>query len=213
MRLFEQWLLLPQRLAIHEPSATAVLADVHLGYSAVRQRLGDAVPNRTVAEELQPLADAARTHDIQQLIVAGDLFEHGFDPTICDQLLDALASLRIRLLGLTPGNHDRGIDKAAGDLPIFPSGFDLHGWHICHGDQPVESSQAVMGHLHPALRWKSRKSPCFLARGRRLILPAYSLDAAGVDIGSDARWRDWNCYTICGNDVMPQLSRAPSKPP
>ena len=53
MRLFDEWQLLPQRFAVHEPSATAVLADVHLGYTAARQRLGDAIPWRTVVEEMQ----------------------------------------------------------------------------------------------------------------------------------------------------------------
>ena len=74
MRILEDWLLLPQRVAVHEPSATAVLADVHLGYSAARQRLGDSIPWRSVEEEMQPLVSAALTHDICAVVVAGDLF-------------------------------------------------------------------------------------------------------------------------------------------
>src|SRR5438105_15682784 len=95
MRWSEDWLLLPERIALHDPSATAVLADVHLGYSAARQRLGDAIPWRTVAEEIRPLAWAAKTHDIQHLVVAGDLFERGFDAAILQQFLDVLDGLRI----------------------------------------------------------------------------------------------------------------------
>ena len=187
-RWSQDWLLLPQRLALHEPSATAVLADVHLGYSAARQRLGDAVPMRTVAQELQPLTLAVEEVAIKQLIVAGDLFERGFDPALYQSFLDVLASLDIRLLAVTPGNHDRGIEQVAN---CFVEGYNLAGWHICHGDQPTDEIQAVMGHWHPALRVKGRKQPCFLTRGTQLILPAFSLDAAGVDVASDARWRDW----------------------
>ena len=38
------WLLTPERAAIHLPTATAVLADLHLGYNEVRCGTGEAVP-------------------------------------------------------------------------------------------------------------------------------------------------------------------------
>ena len=195
MRLFGEWRLLPQRFAVHEPSATAVLADVHLGYTAARQRLGDAIPWRTVAEELQPFIDVAQSLDVRALIVAGDLFERGYDASLGQQLLDVLVRLDITLLGLVPGNHDRGIDKAT-NLPLFPDGYDLAGWHIVHGDQPIANTPAVMGHWHPAIRRNRRKLPCFLARDHQLILPAFSLDAAGVDVGKESRWSGWDRYAV-----------------
>lgn len=209
---FEQWLLLPERIALHEASATAVIADVHLGYSAARRRLGDAIPERSVSDDLQPLALAAKQHDIRRLVVAGDLFEHGFDMDLGGEFLKELARLRINLLAVTPGNHDRGIDQATG-WPLFPAGFDLDGWHICHGDEPSESSRAIMGHWHPATRMGHRKVPAFLVRDQQLILPAFSRDAAGVELQKDDRWRDWRCYAIpalavsrfpCSRNAKPQ---------
>lgn len=202
MRLFDEWRLLPQRFAVHEPSATAVLADVHLGYTAARQRLGDAIPWRTVAEEMQPLVNAASMHELRTLVVAGDLFERGYDAGLYQQFLEVLDRLHIDFLGLVPGNHDRGIDKASLNLPQFPEGYELAGWRVVHGDQPVESTRAVLGHWHPAIRSKGRKVPCFLTLGTQLILPAFSLDAAGVDVRADTRWRDWDCYAIDGNKVI-----------
>lgn len=196
MRWCDDWLLLPERIALHEPSATAVIADVHLGYSAVRQRLGDAVPTRTVEEELHPLTLAVKHHAIRQLLVAGDLFERGYDRATAEQFLEEVDRLDLRFLGLVPGNHDRGSDQATERMALFPRGYDLAGWHVCHGDQPVECVQAVSGHWHPALRVRGRKLPCFLTRGKHLILPAFSLDAAGVDIGRDARWRDWQRHAV-----------------
>ncbi len=214
-RFCDEWLLLPQRVALHEPSATAVLADVHLGYSQVRQKLGDAVPLRGVEEEMQPLVAAAGGHRIQQLIVAGDLFERGYDDECFRRFQEMLQSLHIRFAGLVPGNHDRGIETRAHLMPIWPQGFDLFGWHICHGDQPVESMRALMGHWHPALRVKRRKQPCFMTRGTHLVLPAFSRDAAGVDVRADARWRDWQCHWICGDDVRTkaegELSLSPTR--
>ena len=189
-RLFEHWLLLPQRLALHEPSATAVLADVHLGYSAARQRLGDAVPGRTVAEELQPLAAAARQHDIRAVIVAGDLFERGYDATLAQDFLDVLDRLNIRMLGLVPGNHDRSIDQAANQLPLFPDGIDLAGWRIVHGDQPVEQAKGRDGPLasrHPLATAQGPVLPDARPSGR--FCPAFSLDAAGVNVPAIRGWR------------------------
>jgi putative SbcD/Mre11-related phosphoesterase len=202
IRLFDEWLLLPQRIALHERSATAVLADVHLGYSAARQRLGDAVPWRTVEEEMQPLTSAAIGHDIRQLIVAGDLFERGFDATICRHFIEVLHRLGIALLGVIPGNHDRGLEAASIVLPLFSDGLDLHGWQINHGDQPVESPQAIMGHWHPAIRWKRRKLPAFMVRGRHLVLPAFSRDAAGADVHADRHWFGWTGYAVLGDDLI-----------
>ncbi|MBI2804470.1 MAG: metallophosphoesterase [Planctomycetes bacterium] len=192
--LFNTWRLLPQRIALHEPSATAVIADVHLGYSAARQRQGDAVPLRAVAEEMQPLLDAARAVNLRGLLVAGDLFERGFDPELYQQFSAVLKQAHIDFLGLIPGNHDRGIDTTA--LPTFAGGYDLAGWQIVHGDQPVEARRAVMGHWHPAIKVRGRKTPCFLLKNEHLVLPAFSLDAAGVDIRKEARWRGWEYFAI-----------------
>lgn len=212
-RFCDEWLLLPQRFALHEPSATAVLADVHLGYSKVRQQLGDAVPLRTVEEEMQPLIAAARVHYIQQLIVAGDLFERGYDDECFRRFEELLQSLHIRFAGLVPGNHDRGIETHAQLMPIWPRGFDLLGWQVCHGDQPVEAARAVMGHWHPAVRVKRRKQPCFMTRGTHLVLPAFSRDAAGVDVRAEARWRDWQSHWICGDEVrINSVGVSPSNP-
>lgn len=201
MRLFEDWQLLPQRIALHRPTATAVLADLHLGYTAARQHLGDAIPWRTVAEEMQPLAAGSRLHDIRAVIVAGDLFERGYDADLHRQFLDVLDGLRIEFLGLVPGNHDRGVEKATLPLQQFAEGFDLAGWRIVHGDQPNALARVVMGHWHPAIRSRRRKLPCFLVRGTQIVVPAFSLDAAGVHVGGDARWRDWDCYAIDGEEV------------
>jgi len=202
MQWCEDWRLLPQRVALHEPSATAALADAHLGYSAARQRLGDAIPWRDVAQELQPLCDAAKKHDLRRLFVAGDLFERGYEEPIHRQFLDFLDRLRIDFLGLVPGNHDRGLDKAVLALPLFPEGCNLEGWRIVHGDQPIGGAHVVMGHWHPATHWKRRKMPCFLTRGRHLVLPAFSLDAAGVEVHNEPRWQHWNCYAIDGNEIV-----------
>jgi metallophosphoesterase superfamily enzyme len=201
-RVFDDWRLLPERIALHEPSATAVIADVHLGYHAARQQLGDAIPCRSVAEDMAPLIDAARRHRIDSVVVAGDLFERGFDVVLAGEFLSVLASAKIDFAGLVPGNHDRGIGKSSAMLPVFPDGLDLGAWHIIHGDQPNSRGHTLMGHWHPATRWQRRKVPCFLVQGHQLVLPAFSLDAAGVDVKKDVRWRGWTCCPIVHGKVI-----------
>ncbi len=201
MRIFNEWLLLPQRFAIHEPTATAVLADVHLGYSAARQRQGDAIPGRSVHEEMAALIQAARIHEVRALVVAGDLFERGFDGKLLQSFLELLDGLHIRFVGLVPGNHDRGLPNAPNDMSVFSDGYELSDWRIVHGDQSVDAAKTIMGHWHPAIRCKGRKTPCFLRRGTHLILPAFSTDAAGADVDVEARWHEWERFAISGERV------------
>src|SRR5580700_10945138 len=77
MRVLDEWLLTPRRTAIHLPTATAVAADLHLGYDRVRRRGGEAVPGLPMARELEPLRQALIEHRVRRLVVAGDLFEDG----------------------------------------------------------------------------------------------------------------------------------------
>lgn len=201
VRFCDEWLLLPQRLAYHEPTASVVVADLHLGYTAVRQHLGDAIPARSIHEELQPLLKVASGFPVRRLVVAGDLFERGFDEMRFRDLQAILDQTGILELAVVPGNHDRGIERYAEKVSLFPQGYDLAGWHICHGDQPIAAARAIFGHWHPATRQRGRKLPCFLTRETQLVLPAFSLDAAGVDLRKDPRWAGWTWHEIRDGDV------------
>ena len=77
MRVLDDWLLTPARAAIHVPTATAVVADLHLGYDRIRRRSGDAVPVRRVADELAALGAELGKQKVSRLVIAGDLFEDG----------------------------------------------------------------------------------------------------------------------------------------
>src|SRR5262245_47780482 len=102
------WLLTPARVAVHIPTATAVVADLHLGYAEARQRAGDAVPARSVTELLQPLADAMRQYQAPRLVIAGDLFEAGVNDAVLAEFLSWVAESQVELVAVIPGNHDRG---------------------------------------------------------------------------------------------------------
>jgi hypothetical protein len=52
------------------------------------------------------------------------------------------------------------------------------------------------------LRWNGLTAPCFLLREDHLILPAFSADAAGVNVLRGSRWRGYRCCVIAGNKVL-----------
>ena len=79
MIVLDDWLLTPARAAVHLPTATAVIADVHLGYGEARHRGGDAVPRQNVAAVLEPLRPCLTANAVRRLVIAGDLFEAGID--------------------------------------------------------------------------------------------------------------------------------------
>lgn len=224
MPVLNEWLLTAQRVAVHLPTRTAVVADLHLGYAEARLRRGDAVPNESMTDLLEPLRCSMQHNDARRLIVAGDLLED------CD-CSEALADFRnwldqsdMELVALVPGNHDIGLESSMKKrkiaLPIRPEGVDVGGWRIVHGEGSLPDAPLVHGHFHPYLRWSPKRQanrprlargrfapdtidgPCYLSGAGRLILPAFSKEAAGVNVLSVRRWRSLDCHAIAGDRVL-----------
>ena len=105
--LVGEWWLTPQRAAVHRPSGTAVVADVHLGYAEARRRRGDAVPRASVAEALRPLALVLAEEQARRLVVAGDLFEEGCRPELVAELRRWLEDHAVGLDGDVSAVEDR----------------------------------------------------------------------------------------------------------
>src|SRR5262245_13810659 len=200
MIVHDEWQLLPQRLAVHLPTATAVIADLHLGYAEARRRGGDAVPLVPLEHLLSPLHAALTQHDVRRLVVAGDLFEQGWCGDIFARLTAWLAERKVDLAGVVPGNHDRNLPARA--CAVFPEGVLLGRWRVVHGDGALGEGDLVHGHWHPAWRWRGRKTPCFLVGATRLVLPAFSRDAAGVDARRVLEWQGLRPFVIVGGRLL-----------
>jgi metallophosphoesterase superfamily enzyme len=201
VQVHAEWLLTPERVGIHLPTVTAVAADLHLGYDQARIRAGDAVPVAPLAEHLAPLRRVLIQHGVRRLVVAGDLVEDARCVDVLPRFLEWLAENRVEFIGLIPGNHDKGL--AVDGLRIWAQGLSLDTWRVVHGDKRVPAGRVVQGHIHPMLRWSRRAAgACFLVGPDRLILPAYSLEAAGVDVVNAPRWRDYRCCVIAGDRVL-----------
>jgi metallophosphoesterase superfamily enzyme len=223
MHVFHDWLLTPQRVAVHLPTRTAVVADLHLGYAEARRRRGDAVPRESVPQLLEPLRRVERQYMTRQLVIAGDLLE---DNDCCEALAEFLEWLHqseMDRITVVPGNHDRGLEAsplARSCLPLCPQGIDVGEWRIVHGEGSLPEAPVVHGHFHPCLRWSPKRranrprfsrgrfapdtidGPCYLSGPGRLILPAFSKEAAGVNILPVRRWRALHCHVVVGNHVL-----------
>jgi putative SbcD/Mre11-related phosphoesterase len=214
MYRFDDWLLSPDGAAIHASEKTAVIADVHLGYEWARGAGGDCVVAHSLAETKQRLARVLSRAPISRLVVAGDLIESPRDcpRTAADvqELCDWLAGQGVSVLMLE-GNHDRLGDrpfKAAPDVSARSrETCTVAGWTIAHGHKPLAGRRTISGHHHPILRHDGLAALCFMVGGGRIVLPAFSANAAGCDVTSAAVPRSWRtanlrCIVSTGEELL-----------
>lgn len=216
--MLDGWRLVPEGGILHQALRIAVIADVHLGYEWARGSAGDCVPRHSLAETLEKLGTMFGRAVVERLIVAGDLVE---SPRPCARTRDDLTRLvrwlrdREVQLVLLRGNHDRGLVAPAGSPQIgspasgvrVENRLNVAGWTIVHGHAAVSAKRLISGHHHPVLNFAGRASPCFLAGPDRIILPAFSNNAAGLDVASarlPAAWHKFclHCFASTGKDVL-----------
>jgi metallophosphoesterase superfamily enzyme len=211
---FEGWRLTPEGAAIHPGEQTAVVADVHLGYEWARGAAGDSVIAHSLDETLARLALVLTNSPVLRLIVAGDLVE---SPRPCRRtdedlrrLHEWLARRGVTMLVLE-GNHDRSLSRPRANdaLPPepMPATCMVASWTIGHGHVPIRGGRTISGHHHPVLRVDRTVAPCFLIGPGRIILPAFSANAAGGDVGSIAlpgawKQRPFRCVVSTGSDLL-----------
>jgi putative SbcD/Mre11-related phosphoesterase len=203
MLITDEWLLTPQRVAVHLPTATAVLADLHLGYHAARRRRGEAVPLPMLANLLAPLGEVVKRYSLSSIVVAGDLFEDGADRAVMSALPAWVSNHNISRLAVVPGNHDRRLGASVAGLDVFPDGIQLDSWLVVHGDQPLpQRRRVVCGHWHPSLQLGTHRYPCYLMGKGILVLPAYCREARGVSVNQSRAWQRHSCYVPTETEVL-----------
>jgi putative SbcD/Mre11-related phosphoesterase len=195
------WLLTAQRVAIHLPTATAVVADLHLGYDLTRLCGGDAAPVVPMEVQLAPLQQILSERGIRRLLVAGDLFEGACSQSLIPAFQTWLRENEVGWFGLVSGNHDKHMTFDG--FPIKRRGFKLGEWAVVHGDEALPTGRVVQGHLHPTFRWTDHAAgPCYLVSAQRIVLPAFSTDCAGLDVLGSHRWKNYRCCVIAGERVL-----------
>jgi putative SbcD/Mre11-related phosphoesterase len=198
------WWFAPEGAALQLAQRTAVIADVHLGYEWARGRGGDCLPMHSLAETLSKLSRLLSGLSLERVVVAGDLVE---SPALCRRTLADVHCLRDWLgergveLVVLAGNHDP--PHSGTQLETI----EVAGWAIGHGFHPLVAPQKITGHLHPVIRAGGLSAPCFLVGPRRIILPAFSDNAAGVTLLSGlfaeaARDRSLRCLATAGERLL-----------
>jgi metallophosphoesterase superfamily enzyme len=87
-------------------------------------------------------------------------------------------------------------------------GLRLADWLICHQERVEDPCPQIVGHIHPRLR-SPRPAPCYVVGPSRIILPAFSDDAAGFNMTGRPSRRNRRCFPIIGNSVS-TLTRNPT---
>ena len=130
------------------------------------------------------------------------------------QLARWLGKLGVRLV-LIEGNHDRSLARMAREKgltvgtasPLVQSHLLVAGWTIAHGHRLVAADRLISGHHHPVLRVSGHSAPCFLVGDGQIILPAFSGNAAGLDVASARLPEGWlrnslRCVASTGGDLL-----------
>ena len=203
MDLKTDWILTPYRALVHRPTATAIIADLHLGYAAARRHSGEVVPEIGEDVLLQRVSRLVEAYHLERLVIAGDMVEQGYSGS----LAAARFVISVRKFGasviLVPGNHDLDLGSVPG-LEKVESALFIGDWRVVHQAEPTDKRPCIMGHWHPVVRstYFQGQVPCYLSTPARFLLPAQSEDAAGDNI---LNWRDClaaECHVIVKDQVL-----------
>ncbi len=167
--------------------ATALVADLHLGFAWAQRRRGELWPltDAGARRALEGLCDELRPKTV---VLAGDIIHAPRPgPEEAQLIADTMASLRERAeVVCVAGNHDRGQN--------FRAEWRGDGIRAIHGDTlpevPESGVLTVVGHFHPVMMMRDastvkRRHRAFLKGNGLLVLPAFSPFASGTDMRDD----------------------------
>jgi DNA ligase-associated metallophosphoesterase len=190
--------LLPQRAVWSAAERTLFVADVHIGKAATFRAAGLPAPTGTTRENLARLDALIEMLQPKTIVALGDLF-HAREAYRDASKREFLAwrgrhaRLAIRLV---LGNHDAHAGAPPDELGLeVVSEPHTFGVIKCR-HHPLETADlagpyVLAGHAHPVTRLRgpahdSVRLPCFVMRGRQLILPAFGEFTGGRVVEADA---------------------------
>ncbi len=198
------WLDAARAVWLEEARVLAV-ADLHLGYAWAHRSQGQLLPVSAQEDSTERLLALLNRYPAREVVVLGDVVHRALDVPALHAELRWLAlavgdRVRLRLIG---GNHDRQLAAtlaAAGIALEITESISVGPHLLLHGDGRDEAAaqahldacaahggRVIFGHEHPSITLSDRvasnvKCPCFLTGPGALVLPAFSLWAAGTNI-------------------------------
>lgn len=184
------------------------LADTHFGKAGHFRKAGIPIPEDIHTSDFTKLDKLIALFQPKEVYILGDLFHSDWNGQ-WDVVKGFLLTYPTIQFHLILGNHDI--------LPSFryrQTALEVHGPGLVVGDiilshEPLaivpEGKINLCGHLHPGvrLRGKGRQNlslPCFLLRGRRLILPSFGRFTGSASV----KIQEGDCvYVVTTNKVIP----------
>jgi uncharacterized protein len=180
----ERLLLDPAGVLYWPARHTLIVADLHLEKGSAFAARGRALPPYDTRETLERLALALRRWRPARLVALGDSFHDrdganrlcGHDAGMLARSLEGIETVWVL------GNHD----------PVPPAGLPGRSLDALHDGSLVFRHLAapggrgeLSGHYHPKATMPTRcggvTRRCFVADGRRLMLPAFGAYTGGLD--------------------------------
>jgi len=190
--------LLPQRAIWREATRALFVADVHIGKAAAFRAAGLPAPAGTTRENLERLDALINALAPRTLVVLGDLFHAraAYRDASLAEVVAWRAARRDLSVRLVAGNHDLKAGPPPAELGLEivgePHHFDgLECRHHPLDDPGGDGPPALAGHIHPAARLAGPghdrlRLPCFVLRGRQVVLPAFGEFTGSAFLQADA---------------------------
>jgi DNA ligase-associated metallophosphoesterase len=177
--------------ALYVPGEETVLvADMHLEKGSAAAAQGTLLPPYDTRQTLMRLAEVIDRYEPARVIALGDsLHDTDAATRMAVQDLEILHIMQERREWIwVTGNHDPQIARGLGGRTC--SELELCGLSLRHQPTPGGVTHEIAGHMHPAARLSmygySIRRPCFVANGRRLVMPAFGAYAGGLNVLDDA---------------------------
>jgi DNA ligase-associated metallophosphoesterase len=210
-------LVADQSGALYWPAEQAlIVSDLHLEKASAAAERGRHLPPYDTRETLMKLAEAIDRFEPRVVVALGDsMHDEGAAARITEDDLNILHMLQEdRSWIWVTGNHDPEIAPLLGGEVCQQ--LTLEGLTLRHEPQSGRVTHEIAGHLHPAARLSmyghTIRRPCFIANGRRVVIPAFGAFTGGLNVlnvafeplfGSDGI----NVYMLGQEGLYPVASR------
>jgi len=191
--------LLPERAVWRERERTLFVADLHLGKATAFRVFGAPAPTGASEETLRRLGALVDVLRPERLVVLGD-FVHA-SPSMTEGLAASIrawrAERKVLECAIVLGNHDAragawlaGLGFAVSEEPTIYAGCACRHFPLGDEDALSEGPTTLAGHLHPMTRLRgpghdSLRLPCFVLRGRQIVLPAFGEFTGGAYVARE----------------------------